>query len=94
MRCIVLLEINGDVKCVELKENMSVLKMTLDSIIIQEKTLGSATLGESMQDNSIVFTEESVVACGNGPYSICYTSYNIPCSRANINVLNNHLDEL
>lgn len=95
MRCFLVIQnVDETVSNVEMMENTTIISVNSLVITMQEKTFGDSLMEEKLREANIVFTSSSIVACGNGPYSIKYTKFTIECIRFNINVLNNNLDEL
>lgn len=93
MRALLLVQTETSVKSVELSENIKIVSLSNPTIII-ETSMGHPTLLEKFNSIEINYESKSVVACGNGPYSVRYTTYKITNIKVNISLLNNSLIEL
>ena len=94
MRAILRIIDNDKFNEVELSENTSIIKCNDCNIVMQEQTFGDDAMSKKLNDANFTFDSNYVVACGNGPYSIRYTTFNIKCSKFNIVILNDLLEEL
>lgn len=93
MKALLLIQTETSVKSVELSENTTIISLS-NPITIRETSMGDPTLLEKFNSVEINYESNSIVACGNGPYSVRYTTYKITGIRANIQLLNNSLIEL
>lgn len=93
MKALLLIKTETSVKSIELGENMQIISLSNSPTII-ETSMGLPILKEKLNLAGISYESKDVVGCGNGPYSVRYTTYKIKCIKSNIKLLNNSLIEL